>query len=266
MGSVALEPASRWSYAELAEIFNAAYEGYFTPFALDEAAFRFMSTTWDDHLDASRVALVDGEPAGICKLAVRGDRGWIAGIGVTTPHRGTGVGKALTRGVLEEAARLGLREVWLEVLVQNEPAIRLYEKLGFRTVRDLEGWTLGELVFQKHKASAVPAARAQARIRAERTWREPWQRADETVANLEDVEALESKGGAALFRRTGERVSLLQGVAESDDDARDLLLALPDQATSLHWMNGPSGDPFNAAIASLGGTQAWRQHEMLFEL
>ena len=71
MVTVALEPASRWTYAELAEIFNAAYEGYFTPFALDEAAFRFMSTTWDDDLDASRVALVDGEPAGICKLAVR---------------------------------------------------------------------------------------------------------------------------------------------------------------------------------------------------
>ncbi len=266
MVTVALEPASRWSYAELAEIFNAAYEGYFTPFALDEAAFRFMSTTWDDDLDASRVALVDGEPAGICKLAVRGDRGWIAGNGVTTPHRGTGVGKALMRGVLEEAARLGLREVSLEVLVQNQPAIRLYEKLGFRTVRDLEGWTLGELVFQKHKASVVPAARAQARIRAERTWREPWQRADETVANLDDVEALESEHGAALFRRSGERVSLLQGVAASDDAARDLLFALPEQATSLHWMNGPSGDPFNAAIASLGGTQAWRQHEMLLEL
>ena len=266
MPTVALEPASRWSYAELAEIFNAAYEGYFMPFALDEAAFRFMSTTWDDDLDASRVALVDGEPAGICKLAVRGDRGWIAGIGVTAPQRTTGVGKALMRGVLEEAAGLGLKEVWLEVLVQNEPAIRLYEKLGFRTVRDLEGWTLGQLVFQKHKASAVPAARAQTRIRAERTWREPWQRADETVANLDDVEALESERGAVLFRRTGGRVSLLQGVAAGDDAARDLLLALPEEATSLHWVNGPGGDPFKAAIASLGGMQAWRQHEMLLEL
>ena len=125
MGSVVLEPASTRSYAELAAIFNAGYEGYYTPFTLDEAAFRAMSTMWDDDLDASRLVLVDGEPAGICKLAVRGDRGWIAGIGVTAPQRSTGVGKALMRDVLEEAARLGLREVWLEVLVQNEPAIRL---------------------------------------------------------------------------------------------------------------------------------------------
>ena len=142
MATVALEPASRFTHAELAEIFNAGYEGYYTPFTLDEDTFRFMSRIWDDDLDASRVAIVDGEPAGICKLGIRGDRGWIAGIGISTAHRGQGVGEELMRGVLDVARDRGLREVWLEVLVQNEPAIRLYEKLGFEHVRDLEVWTL----------------------------------------------------------------------------------------------------------------------------
>ncbi len=64
MATVALEPASRFTHAELAEIFNAGYEGYYTPFTLDEDTFRFMSRIWDDDLDASRVAIVDGEPAG----------------------------------------------------------------------------------------------------------------------------------------------------------------------------------------------------------
>jgi RimJ/RimL family protein N-acetyltransferase len=266
MGSVVLEPASTRSYAELAAIFNAGYEGYYTPFTLDEGAFRTMSTMWDDDLEASRVALVDGEPAGICKLAIRGDRGWIAGIGISPSHRGKGVGEELMRGVLAEARDRGLREVWLEVLVQNEPAIRLYEKLGFERTRDLEVWTLEELVFEKQKARSVPAAHAQARIRAERREREPWQRADETVANLENVEALESERGALLFRRTGERVSLLQAVAADETAARELLQSLPAEATSLQWLNGPEGDPFNAAIASLGGTLAHRQHEMVLEV
>lgn len=266
MGSVALEPASRWSYAELAEIFNAGYEGYYTPFTLDETAFRAMSTMWDDDLDASRVALVDGEPAGIAKLAIRGDEGWIAGVGVGVPHRGSGVGRALMEGVIAEGRARGLGRIWLEVLVQNEPAIRLYEKLGFETVRDLEVWTLDQLVFGKDKARSVPAAQAQERIRAERTWREPWQRADGTVANLENVEGLENERGAILFRRSGERVSLLQGVAAGDAAARELLQAFPSEASSLQWLNGPEGDPFNAAIASLGGTQAHRQHEMLLTL
>jgi ribosomal protein S18 acetylase RimI-like enzyme len=258
-----LVPASRYSYAELAEIFNAGYEGYFTPFNLDEAAFRLMSSAFDDDLGASRVALVDGTPAGICKLAIRGERGWIGGIGVAAPHRGTGVGEALMRAVLDEARSRGLREVWLEVLVQNEPAIRLYEKLGFDRVRGLEVWALEGRVFLNHDVRRVAAAAAQERIRVERTWREPWQRADESVANYDDVEALESERGAIVYRVARDRVWLLQGVAPDVEAARELLDVLPAEAASLTWLNGPEGDPFNAAIASLGGALAHRQHEMV---
>jgi hypothetical protein len=72
--------------------------------------------------------------------------------------------------------------------------------------------------------------------------------------------------GAVLFKRTDDRVSLLQGTAADEDAARELLQALPPEATTLHWLNGPQGDPFNAAISSLGGTCTWRQHEMVLEL
>ena len=264
--AITLEPASRYSDSSLAEIFTAGYEGYFTPFVLDEAAFRFMSTTYDDDLDASRVAIVDDEPAGICKLGIRGERGWIGGVGVAAPHRGKGIGEALMRGVLDEARSRGLREVWLEVLFPNEPAIRLYDKLGFERVRVLEVWTLEGADFRGNGARAVPVEHAQARIRRERRDREPWQRADESVEHLEDVEALASDRGALLFRRTGEGISLLQAVAADESAARELLESLPSDATSLQWLNGPAGDPFNAAIASVGGTLAWRQHEMVLRL
>ena len=264
MTTVALEPASRWTYAELAEIFNAAYEGYFTPFTLDEAAFRFLVETFDDDLDASRVLLVDGEPAGICKLAIRGERGWIAGVGVAAPQRGQGHGEALMREAIDVARSRSLRELWLEVLTPNEPAIRLYEKLGFVTVRDVEVWAL-EGLERGGDARSVPIEQAQARIARERREREPWQRADESVANYEGVEALESDGGAILFRCSGGRVSLLQGVAVDEEAAGTLLRSLPE-ADALHWLNGPEGDPFNAAIAALGGTKSWTQHEMLLRL
>ena len=259
-----LRPASEWTHAELAEIFNAGYEGYFTPFTLDEAAFRFLVETFDDDLDASRVLLVDGEPAGICKLAVRGERGWIAGVGVAAPHRGKGHGEALMREAIDVARSRGVRELWLEVLTPNVPAIRLYEKLGFATVREVEIWAL-EGFERGGDAHAVPYEQAQARIARERREREPWQRADESIANYEGVEALESVGGAILFRHSGDRISLLQGVAADEDTARDLLRSLPE-AAALHWLNGPEGDPFNAAIEALGGTRAWTQHEMLLEL
>ena len=262
MSAVALEPASRFTHAELAAIFTAGYEGYFTPFTLDEAAFRFMVTTFDDDLDASRVLLVDGEPAGICKLAIRADRGWIGGLGVAAAHRGKGLGEALMHEVIDVAGTRGLREVWLEVLTPNVPAIALYEKLGFVTVRDVEVWTLEQRVSRQHDVRSVPLEQAQARIARERRQREPWQRADESVAHYDGVEALASDRGTILFKRSGERVSLLQGVAADEASARELLEALPAEASALHWLNGPEGDPFNAAIASLGGTRAWTQHEM----
>ena len=74
------------------------------------------------------------------------------------------------RAVLEEARDARPRaRLWLEVLVQNEPAIRLYEKLGFAKVRELEVWTLDRLEAGAHGASGVRAAQAHARIRGGRT-------------------------------------------------------------------------------------------------
>ena len=72
MGSVALEPASGRSHAELAALFTAGYEGYFMPVSIDEAAFAFMARGWDYDLDGSLVAIDGGEDVGLCMLAVRG--------------------------------------------------------------------------------------------------------------------------------------------------------------------------------------------------
>jgi ribosomal protein S18 acetylase RimI-like enzyme len=266
MESVALEPAATLSTAQLADLFTAGYEGYYVPFSVDEAGFRFMAGTWDFDLEASRVAVADGVPVGLCNLGVRGEEGWVGGVGVIACRRGEGIGEQLMRGVQDEARVRGLKRIWLEVLVQNDPAIRLYEKLGYRHVRELEVWSLGELVQGEHERRSTDVAAAQQRIRAARSEREPWQRADETVANLEDVEALESDRAAALFRRTGTRASLLQAVADDETAARELLQALPSAVTSVHWLNGPAGDPFNAAIATLGGAMAASQHELVLTL
>jgi ribosomal protein S18 acetylase RimI-like enzyme len=45
--------------------------------------------------------------------------------------RGTGVGERLVQAVLDEAAARGRGRVVLEVTETNEPARRLYERLGF---------------------------------------------------------------------------------------------------------------------------------------
>ncbi len=55
----------------------------------------------------------------------------INNLAVSPEHRGAGAGTALLEGVLTAGARAGARRATLEVRRSNEPARRLYERLGF---------------------------------------------------------------------------------------------------------------------------------------
>jgi ribosomal protein S18 acetylase RimI-like enzyme len=70
-----------------------------------------------------------------------------AGVGVVAltvlaAFRRQGLGEALLRTLLREAAVAGPRQVWLSVRPDNVPAIKLYRKLGFVTDPDVPpgGW------------------------------------------------------------------------------------------------------------------------------
>ena len=88
--SVELRPASSLSLAELADLFNAAYEDYVIPFRLDESS----APRHGRHVRPRprRVAhrLGDGEPVGFGNLGLRGDEAWIGGVGVVPPARRQG--------------------------------------------------------------------------------------------------------------------------------------------------------------------------------
>ena len=263
MGSVALEPASNRSHAELAALFTAGYEGYFLPVSIDEAAFASMARSWDYDLGGSLVATDGGEDVGLCMLAVRGEDAWIGGVGVVAGRRGQGIGEQLMRAIETSARDRRVTRIWLEVLVQNEPAIKLYEKLGYAHVRDLEVWSLdGGLVLQEHKVPSVPVADAVGRSKD----RLPWQRADASVAALADAHAVADTRGSLIYRASGGIASIVQLAADDEDAIRDLLGSLPDETTGVRYVNVPEGDPVNAVLESLGGTLTARQHEMVLEL
>jgi len=82
-----------------------------------------------------------GSPTGYCGT-VQGvcDRhrlGAIQNLGVTPPHRGQGLGRALLLQALEGFARYGLGRAFLEVTGQNDAAVRLYRQVGFRCRKTL---------------------------------------------------------------------------------------------------------------------------------
>jgi ribosomal protein S18 acetylase RimI-like enzyme len=258
--SLDIRPASSLDYERLAGLFTEGFSGYYVPIRADAAALEGMVRNWDLELDASRVAFRDAEPVGFALLGVRGPHGWIGGTGVVPAARRQGVGDAVMRAVLDAARRRGLEDVILEVLVQNEPARKLYESLGFEAVRELEIWELaGEGAASTARPVELDSARA--RIGELRREPEPWQRADETLARVPDLKALAVDGGAAIYRSAGGRASIVQ-LAATAEAARELLTAILGEAGAVTWVNAPAGDPALAAFAELGGRLTERQSEL----
>ncbi|GIP37763.1 N-acetyltransferase [Paenibacillus sp. J31TS4] len=89
------------------------------------------------------VAEVGGRQAGFGVLRKNGEPGAAGGSGmiydvfVAPAARGSGVGTALLKYMMEESAKSGYRTVRLMVNADNAAAIALYRKLGFQ-IRRLE--------------------------------------------------------------------------------------------------------------------------------
>lgn len=70
-------------------------------------------------------------------LATIPDSGAIQNVGIVPEHRGRGLGRALVQNALRGFRESGLMHISLEVTAANEPAVRLYQSLGFRVTKTL---------------------------------------------------------------------------------------------------------------------------------
>jgi GNAT superfamily N-acetyltransferase len=267
--TVELRRSSEFSLPDLASVFTASYEGYFIPFVVDETQLEYMVEVFDLDLSRSLVAVERERPIGLANLGRRGARTWLGGVGVVPAHRGSGVGEALTRMLLDQAREAGAREMVLEVIVENAPAIALYEKLGFTRMRKLEVLSLATATATEHsEARETDLGKALRIVAATRSAPEPWQRAEETVANLarrgSTPRAIVVDGAAAIFSQDGDRVSLLQ--AAGDAAALGRLAAALRSRGSVSALNFPPGEPVATALRQAGATVRLRQYEMVFPL
>lgn len=68
-------------------------------------------------------------------------KGHVISIAVDAPYRRRGIGRGLLLGSMRAMKeKYGGKEVYLEVRVSNEPAIHLYERLGFKKVKRVIGY------------------------------------------------------------------------------------------------------------------------------
>lgn len=82
------------------------------------------------------IVLVDADDSirGYAGLLVLGTDGDIQTIAVAPELRGAGHGRAVMNELLDEAARRGASQVFLEVRADNPPARGLYASLGFAEI------------------------------------------------------------------------------------------------------------------------------------
>lgn len=73
-----------------------------------------------------------GEPVAIARLSVAGDWAGITAVEVSPARRREGLGTLITQAACAEAAGQGIERVFLQVEVENDPALALYERCGFR--------------------------------------------------------------------------------------------------------------------------------------
>ena len=132
-------PTSNFTFEELADIYNRAREDYIVPMPMNARRMKEYVVAYDVDLDASFVAVDrdDDEVNGVCMLGVRGERTWITRLGVIPVRRRRKSGLFLMETEIEESIRLGKKKVQLEVINGNEPAHRLFLKLGFEVTREL---------------------------------------------------------------------------------------------------------------------------------
>jgi hypothetical protein len=186
---------------------------------------------------------------------------------VIPERRGAGIGAQLLRALAECARGLGARELGLEVITENAPAISLYEKLGFETTRELEVLSLAQ-EDAADDAEDVDAGAAQQLIALHRNGPEPWQRDDATVANLArrypPPRGLVAGDAAAVYRADGGRVALIQ--AAGDPVSLGALVGALRRRGIVSAANYPVGGAVSAALRAAGAEVTLRQLEMTLAL
>ena len=139
-----IQPASDYTSAELADLFNRGFEDYFMPVEFDEEHFSIFIARDGIDLSLSRVLLNEDQPIGLGLVASRGDISRLGAMGIVKGWRSRGAGTWLVEKLMDEARRRGERRMWLEVIVQNEPAAHVYQKFGFKKIRQLFGFIAKE--------------------------------------------------------------------------------------------------------------------------
>jgi len=179
------KPASDYPLPDLTQLLNLSFENYLVPITFNLIQFLTMVRKDSIDLSASRVLLVDEQLAGIALIARRGWTSRLAAMGIVQSMRNKGTGSWFMEKLIEEARERNDHDMVLEVIEQNEYAVKLYQKCGFQSVRRLIGLIRKDAKEgKKDSIEEIDLREAGSLISQHGLTDLPWQLAGETIAHM----------------------------------------------------------------------------------
>jgi GNAT superfamily N-acetyltransferase len=275
---IVIRPATGIPFDEFLTAFNAGYEGYIIPLRLNAEQFSDHLQNHDIDLQASQAAEADGRLVGTALLGRRGERGWVGGVGVSLDYRQQGIGRRLMAALAEAARSSGITVLMLEVIVGNDSAYHLYQKLGYQTLRKLHFLSRTAAPLEAESGGIVvrevPVEEALQHYPRLHPTPVPWQRAPESLLKqsnrLTGWTALEN-GRVTGYAVTGKQTQTIRwmDIAAENDRALNGLIAhlhgLHPEANA-QAVNVGEDDPAYKALTAAGYTEAISQWEMALRL
>lgn len=254
---------------------TAAFSGYQIPVVLDSPTLARRIRIEQHDLHQSLVAYDGDEFAGFAILAIRGDKGWVGGFAIMPAQRGKGRGGELMSALVERARACALRELSLEVLVDNTSAFRLYKNAGMHVTRDLLVMERAEISGANDAVEGQLKEAASEKLLAHfaRLHVAPpqWSRDLPSLLTTDGLRGLylgdEHKPDAYMLlasRPTGTYVGDL--AAADPSNAHALCEALQHISEPLKIVNEPDNGIFTEALFATGWVETGRQHEMMMRL
>lgn len=265
-----------YTFAQLAEMHNISFTGYYFPMDMTAESTASMYRVYQvapEHCVAMHIE--DGAFVGLAKLALRGTRAWCAGFGIAPAFRGQGMGKLLVAPMIEEARKAGTATLQLEVLAQNTAAFMLYSSAGFSVTRQLVGMqiTAADLPNFSSTIATTPVT-LDSLIPSIITQRQPdWEHELPSILATRH-EALittgpQSTSTGLVFQRTGEYMRVLSStpsVGTTPEEMATLVMAAANGARLIQIYNEPQDSASFRLYNALGFQEFFRQYEMVLGL
>lgn len=273
-------PAKEFSFEQLADVYNQARVDYIVPMPMNAKRMSEYVHNYDIALDGSYVSYNSQNlSTGIGMLGIRDQRGWITRLGVIPQRREKGIGQYLMESMLQYASDQGCTLVQLEVIVGNDPARHLFEKLGFEVTRDLmiirrpPGIPETNVNYDAYEVRDI-AHDQFAELLPQRQDKPSWVEESASLLNTGrlsgyHVTAPSGEKGWVLFQRSPFQ---LQHIVFSEADNTALVRAMLYIVHSRNAMqdtkveNVPVSDPLWNAYKASGYVEVFRRTEMVLDL